>query len=72
LIERLYIYVEHDRKANIDVLEANKTANKEDIKKLRDDNKEFRQKLAILQRVLTSYLTVILCNIYFICFLFNT
>lgn len=40
-----------DRKANIDVLEANKAANKEDIKKLREDNKEFRQKLASLQRV---------------------
>lgn len=39
-----------DRKANIDVLEANKAANKEDIKKLRDDNKDFRQKLASLQR----------------------
>ena len=40
-----------DRKANIDVLEANKSANKEEIKKLRDDNKDFRQKLASLQRV---------------------
>ena len=40
-----------DRKANIDVLEANKAANKEEIKKLRDDNKDFRQKLASLQRV---------------------
>ena len=40
-----------DRKANIDVLEANKAANKEDIRKLREDNKEFRQKLASLQRV---------------------
>ena len=39
-----------DRKANIDVLEANKSANKEEIKKLRDDNKDFRQKLASLQR----------------------
>jgi hypothetical protein len=43
-----------DRKANIDVLEANKLANKEEIRKLREDNKEFRQKLASLQRV-SSY-----------------
>lgn len=39
-----------DRKANIDVLESNKAANKEDILKLRDENKELRQKLAQLQR----------------------
>lgn len=43
--------LENDRKANIDVLEANKNSNKEEIKKLREDNKEFRQKLAGLQRV---------------------
>ncbi len=41
-----------DRKANIDVLESNKTANKDDIKRLREDNKELRQKLAQLQRVM--------------------
>ena len=39
-----------DRKANIDVLESNKAANKEDIRKLREENKELRQKLAQLQR----------------------
>ena len=32
-------------------LEANKQANKEDIRRLREENKEFRQKLAQLQRV---------------------
>ncbi len=44
-------FVENDRKANIEVLESNKAANKDDIKRLREDNKEFRQKLAQLQRV---------------------
>ncbi len=42
---------ENDRKSNIDVLEANKNSNKEDIRKLRDDNKDLRQKLAQLQKV---------------------
>ena len=46
------VILEGDRKANIDVLEANKAANKEDIKRLRDENKELRQKLALLQRVI--------------------
>ena len=45
--------LQNDRTANIDVLEANKAANKEEIKRLRGDNKEFRQKLAQLQRVRT-------------------
>lgn len=35
----------------MDVLEANKAANKDEIKKLRDDNKDFRQKYANLQIV---------------------
>ena len=38
------------------MLEANKNANKEDIKRLRDENKEFRQKLAQLQRVSVSFI----------------
>uniref|UniRef100_A0A7S0SSE8 ODAD1 central coiled coil region domain-containing protein n=1 Tax=Chromulina nebulosa TaxID=96789 RepID=A0A7S0SSE8_9STRA len=42
--------LQHDRKANIEVLEANKAGNKEDIKRLREENKEFRLKLAQLQR----------------------
>lgn len=43
--------IENDRKANMEVLEANKAANKEEIKRLRDEGKEFRQKLAVLMKV---------------------
>ena len=50
LRERMKI-LQGDRKANIDVLEANKTSNREDIKRLRDENKELRKKFAQLQRV---------------------
>ena len=42
---------ESDRKANMDVIETNKVANKEEIRRLRDGNKEFRQKLVTLQKV---------------------
>ena len=51
-------YTESDRKANMDVLESTKVANKEEIRRLRDGNKEFRQKLVALQKVyrLISYL----------------
>lgn len=42
--------LQNDRKANVDVLEANKSSNKEEIKKLRDENKDLRQKYAQLQR----------------------
>ena len=49
LRERMRL-LQGDRKANVDVLEANKSANKEEIKRLRDENKELRQKLALLQR----------------------
>ncbi len=45
--------LQRDRTANVDVLEANKAANKDEIKRLRGDNKELRQKLAQLQRVST-------------------
>jgi len=51
--------LQNDRTANIDVLEANKAANKEEIKMLRGDNKDFRQKLAQLQRVSTFYIGVV-------------
>ena len=47
--------LQNDRTANIDVLEANKAANKEEIKRLRGDNKDFRQKLAQLQRVSKAF-----------------
>jgi hypothetical protein len=51
----VYIFsAENDRKSNIDVLEANKNSNKEDIRRLRDDNKDLRQKLAQLQKVNTD------------------
>ena len=52
----VYWYSENDRKANIEVLEANKTANKDEIKKLRDDNKDLRQKYAQLQKVFAFFL----------------
>ena len=43
-------YTENDRKANMEVLEANKGSNKEEIRRLREDGKEFRQKLAVLMK----------------------
>lgn len=43
--------IENDRKSNIDVLEANKNSNKEEIKRLRDENKELRLKYSQLQKV---------------------
>lgn len=42
--------LQNDRKANIDLVESNKNANKEEIRKLRDDNKELRKKLAHLSK----------------------
>ena len=48
-------FLENDRKSNVDVLESNKNANKEDIKRLREENKELRQKYAQLQRVLLLF-----------------
>ena len=42
---------ESDRKVNIDVIEASKAANLEEISRLREGNKEFRQKLIVLQKV---------------------
>lgn len=48
--------LQSDRKANIDVLEANKASNRDDIKRGRDENKELRKKLAQLQRVCTSFI----------------
>ena len=43
----------------MDVLESNKNSNKEDIKRLRDENKELRQKYAQLQRVRISYIQIL-------------
>lgn len=42
---------ENDRRTNIDMLESNKAANKEEIRRLREENKELRQKAAHLSRV---------------------
>jgi len=46
--------LQNDRKSNIDVLEANKNSNRDDIKRLRDENKDLRQKFAHLQRTTAS------------------
>lgn len=47
----LQIYVENDRKANMEVLESTKGANKDEIRRLREDSKELRQKLTALMKV---------------------
>lgn len=49
LRERMKI-LQSDRKANIEVLRANKQSNKAEIQHLREENKELRQKLALLLR----------------------
>ena len=49
LRERMRL-LQGDRRANIDILEANKAANKEEIRRLREDNKDLRVKIAQLQR----------------------
>jgi hypothetical protein len=49
LRERMRI-LQSDRKANIEVLRANKLSNKAEILRLREENKDSRQKLAVLLR----------------------
>ena len=49
LRERMRL-LQGDRKVNIDILEANKNSNKDEIRKLRVDNKDLRVKAAQLQR----------------------
>lgn len=49
LRERMRL-LQGDRKANIDILEANKNANKEEIKRMREENKELRVRLSSVQR----------------------
>ena len=49
LRERMRL-LQGDRRANIDILEANKAANKEEIRRLREDNKDLRVKIAQVQR----------------------
>lgn len=47
----LLCIIENDRKNNIEVLKASKASNKIEINRLREENKENRQKLAALLRV---------------------
>jgi hypothetical protein len=51
----IFLFAESDRKINIDILETNKSANREDIRRLREESKELRAKLAQLQRVCLHY-----------------
>eukprot|EP01031_Cornospumella_fuschlensis_P038881 gene38881-47294_t len=44
--------LKNDRRTNVDLLESNKSANKEEIKRLREENKELRQKTAQLSRTM--------------------
>lgn len=53
LRERMRI-LQSDRKINIDILETNKAANREDIRRLREESKELRAKLAQLQRTVDA------------------
>lgn len=46
--------LQQDRRANVDMLEANKFTNSEEIRSLRDENKELRLKLTQLQKRLSS------------------
>ena len=48
-----YNYIDNDRKTNIELWEASKKANLDEVKRLRDENKEYRSKIAICQRVNT-------------------
>lgn len=50
LLSLLLYLIENDRKSNIEILESNKNANKDEIKRLRDENKELRKKLAHLSK----------------------
>lgn len=53
---------EGDRKANMDIMKANKEANREEIKRMREENKELRLKLTQLQRVRYYYRRFILMH----------
>ena len=46
--------LQQDRRANVDLLEANKSTNSQEIRSLRDENKELRLKLTQLQKRLSS------------------
>ena len=49
LCERMRL-LQQDRRANVNLLEANKAANAEEIRVLREDNKQLRMKLTCLQK----------------------
>jgi len=49
LRERMRL-LQGDRRANIEIIQANKDANKDEIKRLRDENKELRMKISQIQR----------------------
>ena len=46
--------LQQDRRANVDLLEANKSTNSQEIRSLRDDNKELRLKITQLQKRLSN------------------
>ncbi len=46
--------LQQDRRANVDLLESNKSSNSDEIRFLRDENKKFRLKLTQLQKQLSS------------------
>ncbi len=46
--------LQQDRRANVDLLEANKCSNSDEIRSLRDDNKKLRLKLTQLQKRLST------------------
>ena len=49
LRERMRL-LQHDRRANIDLLEANKVANGNEVRSLKEDNKKLRMRLSNLQK----------------------
>ncbi len=53
LRERMHL-LQQDRRANVDLWEANKAANTDEIRSLRDENKTLRTRVAQLQKNLAS------------------
>ena len=47
--------LENDRKTNIEMWEETKKRNVEEMKRLKEENRDFRQKVATLQRVCGCY-----------------
>lgn len=44
------IHIKNDRKSNVETVEAQKFSNKQEIKRIQEEHKEFKQKLTNLQR----------------------